>query len=292
MPKRRNRFQNLVALIEKSLASDASVISPKLLMDSCGIQREIDILILSKIGQRNIRIGIECRDWQRKADVTWIDQIIGKYLDLHIDKKVAVSRLGFTQAALKRAKVFNIETLTLKEAKRAKWKSWMKMNTLLEEIVLLKVKEFGIVVDNENLSSKRPLLFYRSDNMEFIGDEKLIYREVFRRYLVSEYAFEMISKKGYNFKDESDTQVEFDIPPPSCGLTIKDANGILSKVIKIRPKVIYRKRQSPINPKRYNYSTSSLWHVPITVGGKRINAILSQVRDGPIKLTVGFEKYK
>lgn len=86
-----------------------------------GIPTEIDVLIRVPGGERELTIGIECRDHKRKADKTWIEQIYGKFAVLPIDRRVAVSRRGFSKTALIRARLHNIETLTLDHANKLDW---------------------------------------------------------------------------------------------------------------------------------------------------------------------------
>jgi len=127
MPQRSNDFQRLVALIEGQLASDETAVTEsKLVLDTAGIEREIDISIEGALGGHAVSIAVETRDRSRPADVTWIDDLVGKYRHLPIDKVVAVSRLGFTSNALSGAAASTaprIETLTLEEALETDWKA-------------------------------------------------------------------------------------------------------------------------------------------------------------------------
>lgn len=86
-----------------------------------GIPTEVDVLIRVPGGERELTIGIECRDHKRKADKAWIEQIYGKFAVLPIDRRVAVSRRGFSKTALVRARLHNIETLSLDHANKLDW---------------------------------------------------------------------------------------------------------------------------------------------------------------------------
>ena len=68
-----------------------------------------------------MRIAIECRDHRRGSDLKWIDELIGKYNSLPVDRIVAVSRQGFSKSALAKADAHRIETRTLKAAMDADW---------------------------------------------------------------------------------------------------------------------------------------------------------------------------
>ncbi len=123
MPKRSNMFQRLIQLIESALAArGAHVIESFSLRDPLNrIEREIDVLVEIPSGTRTLRIAIECRDHNRPATVEWIDELSGKYLYLPVDRVVAVSNSGFSKAAQRKAKIANIEILTLEDVSDFNW---------------------------------------------------------------------------------------------------------------------------------------------------------------------------
>lgn len=122
MPARSNAFQRLIFAIEQTLAPTGVVVTEsKILIDRDGASREVDVLIEGGVSAHPVRIAIECRDRRRPADVTWIDELHGKYRDLPVNKVVAVSRTGFTAAALRKAVALGISTLTLPAASRFDW---------------------------------------------------------------------------------------------------------------------------------------------------------------------------
>lgn len=122
MPKRTNEFQKLIAAIESQLAPIGAVVTESKLLKErwSNTEREIDVAIETTIGQHVVLIAIECRDHKRPADIDWIDALIGKYRDLPVEKKVAVSRSGFTRGAIEKARQVNITTVTLEDAIEAK----------------------------------------------------------------------------------------------------------------------------------------------------------------------------
>ncbi|MBT9174049.1 MAG: hypothetical protein DDT21_02460 [Syntrophomonadaceae bacterium] len=126
MPKRSNPFQKLVAVIENQLAGNGVKVLESIELDEYkgSTKREIDVLIEADVNGLLVRIAIECRNHKRQQDKTWIDQLIGKYRDLKVDKVVAVSRSGFTSGALEKAAEVNIETLTFENALDQNWPSY------------------------------------------------------------------------------------------------------------------------------------------------------------------------
>lgn len=156
MPKRSNNFQKLVTFIEQEFSPDTITVSESAMIRDLvnGDEREIDILVQGEVGDYKISIGLECRDRKRKADLTWIDEIIGKYQHLPIDRKVAVSKSGFTKSALAKAAKFSIETLTFDEALDTDWIE-EKARVVKWEIVgrSLNYKNVGFTFDTKHIPS-------------------------------------------------------------------------------------------------------------------------------------------
>lgn len=139
MPKRTNPFQQLTTSIF------ATVYAPHYLVEESvieinkktGIPREIDVRITDKANPDN-KILIECRDHQRKQNVTWVDAVDGKARSLGFKKVILISRSGFSKSAEKEANSRGIQTMHLKEAEDFDWKRW-----------LFAIKEFGVNIDFE-----------------------------------------------------------------------------------------------------------------------------------------------
>lgn len=125
MPKRTNEFQTVVRRIYQALAgTTASVAESVLLPEKYGdAMREVDVLVTTAVAMHEIKVAIECRDHARDQDITWVDGLIGKYIDLNVQKIVAVSHTNFTTSAAEKAAQHNIELLTLKEAQDLDWAS-------------------------------------------------------------------------------------------------------------------------------------------------------------------------
>lgn len=137
MPKRTNPFQNLSASIMAVLhAPDYSVEESVLVVNpKTGLPREIDIVI-TEINNPSNKIMVECRDWKRKQDVIWIDQLDGKARSLGIKRVIAVSSSGFHKTTLKEAESRGIEIMRLADAEAKDVKTW-----------LFNIKEFGLNID-------------------------------------------------------------------------------------------------------------------------------------------------
>lgn len=124
MPKRSNSFQRLVASIAAQLAPAGAKVTESHQTEERGLDgilREIDTLIEFDSGLMTVRVGIESRDRSRKSDIEWIDSIIGKYVDLPVHAKIAVSRKPFSKSAQKKAARHGIKLLSMREAEEVDW---------------------------------------------------------------------------------------------------------------------------------------------------------------------------
>jgi len=130
MPQRSNAFQKLVFLINGSLQESGEVVESALLTDKVtGEKREVDILLSSSVATYPIFIGLEVIDRNRKAGVQWVEQMHSKHLTLPTDKLILVSRSGFYEPALTKARFYGIETITLEEALETDWDLAIRMLT-------------------------------------------------------------------------------------------------------------------------------------------------------------------
>ncbi|HUT23495.1 MAG TPA: restriction endonuclease, partial [Sumerlaeia bacterium] len=126
MPKRTNRFQEIVAAIEQAFAPKCARVntSEMIRMKDIGVFREIDVTVEVGPSHRRVKIAVEAKDHGRKLDVTAIETIIGKYRGqgcVPIDKVVVVASRGFTKTAHEKAKLEDITLLTLQETHEFDW---------------------------------------------------------------------------------------------------------------------------------------------------------------------------
>ena len=86
-----------------------------------GEPREVDVVVRTKVGEHEVVVSIECVEHSRKADVSWIEQMITKHQALPTHKLVLVSSSGFTASALAKATALGIEALSLGAAEVVDW---------------------------------------------------------------------------------------------------------------------------------------------------------------------------
>lgn len=122
MPARTNAFQRIVALLNAALAEQCTVVESAMLRDKVtNEEREVDILLTTKAGTYQFSIGIEVVSWARRAGTPWVERMLAKHENLPVDKLVLVSKSGFTKPALKKAKFYGIEALTVESALSIDW---------------------------------------------------------------------------------------------------------------------------------------------------------------------------
>ena len=124
MPKRSNKFQKIVFMIQRHLGSSATVVESKMLRNHrTGADTEVDIAVEAKIGGVAVVMGIECTSRKRPASIEWVQQMAGKHASLPINATVLVSESGFTKNAVIEAEKCNLVPLTFEEAENAEWAS-------------------------------------------------------------------------------------------------------------------------------------------------------------------------
>ena len=123
MPKRTNPFQHMMYILSRLLHDESWIVRESVLLEDrvTTTPREIDILIEGQVGPVPIKIGVECIDFTRPADVKWIESMLTKHADIKTDKLIAVSRSGFTKAALSKAEHHGIIAASLMQADKSFW---------------------------------------------------------------------------------------------------------------------------------------------------------------------------
>jgi hypothetical protein len=112
----------LVAKIQKQLAPGADVLHNVHLdgRDS-GVKRQIDVLVREKIGQYEIKIIIDCKDYNKPADVNDVGAFNTLLHDVGAQKGVLVCPKGFTGAAKTMAERYQIDLYSPFDTDIHKW---------------------------------------------------------------------------------------------------------------------------------------------------------------------------
>ena len=112
----------LVAKIQKQLAPDAEVIhNAKLDGRNSRQKRQIDVLVRQKIGQYEMMIVLDCKDYARPVDVKGVEEFHGLMDDVGANKGALVCPKGFTEAAKQRAAGWQIDLYSPIDTDAHKW---------------------------------------------------------------------------------------------------------------------------------------------------------------------------
>lgn len=115
-------FEILVAKIQKELAIDSTVThNDKIIGRKSKQIRQIDVSIRSKIGQFNVLIIIDCKDYAEPVDVKAVEEFMGLVDDVGAQQAAIVAAKGFTEAAKTRAIEAGLGVYTVVDTDPHKW---------------------------------------------------------------------------------------------------------------------------------------------------------------------------
>jgi hypothetical protein len=122
MPVRSTLLQRVVFHIQRQLSANASVQESALLPDrSTGSNREVDVVVRSRVGEHDVIVCVECQEHRRPANVEWVERMAMKHSSLPTSKLVLVSAKGFSRLASAKAASLGIDTYSFDEALAADW---------------------------------------------------------------------------------------------------------------------------------------------------------------------------
>lgn len=120
--KPSQQLELLTTKIQQQLAPDAKVThNAKIKGRHSKRSRQIDVLVEQKLGQYDIRIVLECKDYKRPVDVKGIEEFDGLLKDVEAHRGALVSPSGFSTAAKERAKGLNIDLYSPIDSDPHKW---------------------------------------------------------------------------------------------------------------------------------------------------------------------------
>lgn len=109
------QFEKTIALIQETFKDSeyTEIFRNYSIPNSSGRNREIDVLIASKINGFEMNIAIECKDYKGKIPVEKLEAFHGKCERIKsINKKIFISSNGFQTDAINAANTFGIELMT------------------------------------------------------------------------------------------------------------------------------------------------------------------------------------
>ena len=133
MTKASTDLEILVAKIQKQLAPKAEVLHNVMLKGrSSKINRQVDVLVREKIGQYEINIIIDCKDYAEPVDVKGVEEFDGLLRDVGAQKGVLVCPKGFTSTAKTRAEDLQIDLYSPIDTDPHKWQARVTIPALCD----------------------------------------------------------------------------------------------------------------------------------------------------------------
>ena len=100
VPKRTNFFQDIVALVHRHLAPEATIEESAMLVDRhTGFEAEVDVVMRQEVGGYSVTISVEAMSEARGATVEWVREMDSKHSQLETAQLVLVSAHGFSPQA-------------------------------------------------------------------------------------------------------------------------------------------------------------------------------------------------
>lgn len=122
MTKSSVELELLVQKIQQQLTPQAEVLhNVKMIGRHTGTKRQIDVLLREKIGQYDINIIIDCKDYKRPIDVKGVEEFAGLLDDVGAQKGVLVCPTGFSDNAKTRAAGLQIDLYSPVDTDPHKW---------------------------------------------------------------------------------------------------------------------------------------------------------------------------
>ena len=90
-----------------------------------GTKRQIDVLIRQQVGQYELVIVMDCKDWKRPIDVNGVGQFIELVKDVRANKGVMVAATGFSGPAKTRAQKAGIDLYRVVDPGDHDWKAYV-----------------------------------------------------------------------------------------------------------------------------------------------------------------------
>lgn len=152
MSNKGKKLEKTVRLIQETLKDSVNtqIFSNYKIPNESGRKREIDVLIISKLNDFEIKIAIECKDFSRKIPVEKIEAFNSKCLRIaDINKKVFVSSKGYQADAIEAANHFDIELMTAHEVTPDVVRRWLPISQLSLRL-LPRFKDVVLYLDNDD----------------------------------------------------------------------------------------------------------------------------------------------
>lgn len=127
------KLEILVANIQSQLAPNADVIHDvKLRGHDSEVDRQIDVLVRQSVGQYEMKIVIDTKDYKKPVDVKGVEEFHGLVKDVRAQKGVLVCPSGFSKAAKTLAAKLEIALYSPVDTDPHKWQVIVKCPVVID----------------------------------------------------------------------------------------------------------------------------------------------------------------
>jgi hypothetical protein len=120
--KKWKRFEELVKKVQEEMAPNAVVkLDDRIIGKETGVSRQIDISVRQLVGNYDILVVVDCKDYSIPVDVKDVESFIGLVKDVKANKGVIVAANGFTKTAKIRGEKSGLDLYTLLDTGEHDW---------------------------------------------------------------------------------------------------------------------------------------------------------------------------
>ncbi len=153
-------YEKLAESIFKKIFShsESAVVERDIKLESEFGDRQFDVVVSNVYADFDVSVIIECKDYGKPIDVSYIDAYVGKLLDFEVKQSVFIAKNGFTGNALKKAVANGIICCTAHEAQHPEWNIDTLIQVYLMETIPTKLSpkcSNVFILPNESFSIRK-----------------------------------------------------------------------------------------------------------------------------------------
>lgn len=127
------RFEEIVAQVQQELAPNATVThDDKIMGHITETLRQVDVTVRQRIGQYDMLIAIDCKDYKRAVNINEVDQFIRLIEDIKANKGVMVAASGFSNTAKRVGEKAGLNLYRLIDTEAHDWRTYVSIPVLCD----------------------------------------------------------------------------------------------------------------------------------------------------------------
>lgn len=156
------RFEKLVAGVQQQLAPNALVThNDHIIGHDSGRLRQVDVSVKQKVGQYNMLIAIDCKDYKIPVNVKHVEQFTGLIKDIRANKGAMVAANGFSDTAKRVGEKAGVDLYRLVDAEAHDWQAYISIPVLCD----FRRMQFRFYVPSAlAITDPREIVLYNSKN--------------------------------------------------------------------------------------------------------------------------------